>query len=80
EIGVRPEFVQFDADGIPVEIIKVDDLGRYQIVEVRHKDHTIKMVADEDVDIPPENPRISFDPANTRLYADGWVVGESISP
>jgi glycerol transport system ATP-binding protein len=74
EIGVRPEFVRFDAEGFPVEIVKVDDLGRFQIVEARHEDHAIKMIAGEDVEIPSESPRIAFDPHNTRLYADGWVV------
>ena len=74
EIGVRPEFVRFDAEGFPVEIIKVDDLGRFQIVQARHEHHTIKMIAGEDVEIPSENPRIAFDPHNTRIYADGWVV------
>lgn len=74
EIGVRPEFVHFDAKGFPVEIIKVDDLGRFQIIQTRHEDHTIKMIAGEDVEIPSENPRIMFNPHNTRLYANGWVV------
>ena len=30
EVGVRPEFVDFSDDGIPVAIDKVEDLGRYQ--------------------------------------------------
>lgn len=75
EVGVRPEFVRFDESGFPVEVVKVDDLGRYRIVEVRREGHTIKMIADEDQCIPTENPRISFEPTHTRVYADGWVVG-----
>ncbi len=74
EIGVRPEFVHFDDKGIPVEIIKVDDLGRYQIVLAQHEGIPLKMVVDEDIQIPSESPRISFDPAHTRLYMDDWVV------
>ena len=74
EIGVRPEFVRFDDAGFPVEIVKVDDLGRYQIVELRHDQYSIKMVADEDAVIPSERPRIVFDKSHTRLYADGWLV------
>ena len=74
EIGVRPEFVRFDDGGFPVEIVKVDDLGRYRIVEVLREGHSIKMIADEDVHIPSESPRVSFEPEHTRLYADGWVV------
>ena len=74
EIGVRPEFVHFDEQGFPVEIVKVDDLGRHQIVVARHHGSTIKMVVPEDTTIPSENPRISFKPEYTRLYHDSWVV------
>jgi glycerol transport system ATP-binding protein len=74
EIGVRPEFVYFDKDGIPVEIIKVDDLGRYQIVVAQHDNNTIKMIVAEDVQIPSESPRIAFTPKHTRIYLDDWVV------
>ena len=75
EIGVRPEFVRFDKQGFPVELVKVDDLGRYRIVEVRREGHAIKMIAGEDERIPTESPRVSFDPVHTRIYADGWIVG-----
>ncbi len=74
EIGVRPEYVRFDNHGFQVQVLKVDDLGRYRIVELRREGHSIKMIAGEDEHIPSENPRISFDPAHTRIYADGWVV------
>jgi glycerol transport system ATP-binding protein len=74
EIGVRPEFVYFDDQGFPVEIVKVDDLGRHQIVVASHQDSTIKMIVPEDTIIPSENPRISFNPEYTRLYHDSWVV------
>jgi glycerol transport system ATP-binding protein len=38
EIGVRPEFVSFAPDGVPVRIAKVSDGGRYRIVEATHGD------------------------------------------
>ncbi len=74
EVGVRPEFVRFDAGGFPVDIVKVDDLGRYRIVEVLREGHSVKLIVDEDEQIPSENPRVSFEPEHTRVYADGWVV------
>jgi glycerol transport system ATP-binding protein len=74
EIGIRPEFVSFCDDGIPVEIEKVEDLGRYQVVTVRHEAEQIKMLVDEDQAIPSESPQIQFDPANLRLYCDDWAV------
>ena len=81
EIGVRPEFIQFEqadetssANSIPVEITRVNDLGRFRIVETRHDEHVIRIVSPEDKPIPSESPRIIFDPDKTRLYADSWVV------
>jgi glycerol transport system ATP-binding protein len=74
EIGIRPEFVRFSADGIPVEIEKVEDLGRYQVVTVRHEAEQIKMLVDEDQAVPAESPRIEFDPDNLRIYCDDWAV------
>ena len=74
EVGVRPEFVQFDDKGFPVEIVKVDDLGRHQIVVARHENNTIKMILAEGEAIPSESPRISFPPEHTRLYQNSWVV------
>ncbi|MEX2408452.1 MAG: ABC transporter ATP-binding protein, partial [Rhodovibrionaceae bacterium] len=76
EIGVRPEFVSFAEEGIPVEIVKVSDAGRYQVVETRHGDAAIKLLIGEDRELPSENARLRFDPAHTQLYADGWIVEE----
>lgn len=78
EIGVRPEFIRFDLrndpSSIPVEIIKVNDLGKFRIVEVKHKQHLIKLISPEQDSIPSTSPHIVFDPEKTRLYADSWVV------
>lgn len=74
EIGVRPEFVSFAPDGIPVEIVKVSDAGRFSIVEVRHGEHLIKLLAPEGEALPSEDARIHFDPGHTQVYADGWMV------
>ncbi len=74
EIGIRPEFVRFSDEGIPVSIEKVEDLGRYQVVTVRHESEQIKMVVSEDHEIPSENPMIEFDPANLRVYRDDWAM------
>ncbi|MCY4285900.1 MAG: ABC transporter ATP-binding protein [Thiotrichales bacterium] len=74
ELGVRPEFVCFSDDGFAVEVTKVDDVGRYRIVDIRRGSHLMKMVVGENDTIPSENPRIRFDPAHTRVYADGWLV------
>lgn len=74
EVGIRPEFVEFANDGIPVSIDKIEDLGRYQVVTVNHESEVIKMVVKEDQEIPAESPKIKFNPAQTRIYRDDWVV------
>jgi glycerol transport system ATP-binding protein len=74
EVGVRPEFVAFAEQGIPVAVDKVEDLGRYQVVTVSHESSVIKMIVGEGKPIPSESPKISFDPAHTRIYRDDWAV------
>ena len=75
ELGVRPEFVTFAADGIPVEVVKVLDAGRYRIVETRQQAGTIKMLVPEGEPIPTGAARVRFDPAHSQIYRDGWMVG-----
>jgi glycerol transport system ATP-binding protein len=74
EIGVRPEFVSFADQGIPVNIAKVSDAGRYRIVQAQHGDTRINVLVEEDATIPTERAHVRFDPAYTWLYADGWLV------
>ena len=74
ELGVRPEFVRFETEGLPVEIAKIDDVGRHRIVETRCNDHSIKMLVPEGVSIPADKGHVRFDPAHTQVYADGWIL------
>jgi glycerol transport system ATP-binding protein len=74
QIGVRPEFVRFAAEGLPVRIERVADLGRHRIVEARHGEQVIKAVVAEGQALPAENGHLAFDPAHTHVYADGWLV------
>jgi glycerol transport system ATP-binding protein len=74
EIGIRPEFVSFANDGLPVDIVKVSDAGRYRIVEARHGERRINVLVADGAALPGEAARVRFDPAHTRLYADGWLV------
>jgi glycerol transport system ATP-binding protein len=74
EIGVRPEFVRFAADGIPVRVAKVRDGGRFRIVDAMHEAQTIRLLVGEGEEVPGEQGFVRFEPAHTRLYADGWAV------
>jgi len=76
ELGVRPEFVAFAETGLPVEVVKVADAGRYRVVETRAGETRINLLVGEDAEIPAERGWLAFDPAHTFLYADGWIVEE----
>ena len=77
EIGVRPEFVRFAPEGLPVAVERVSDAGRYRIVEARHESHSIKLLVTDASAIPSEGAFLRFDPDHTQVYRDGWVVGHS---
>jgi glycerol transport system ATP-binding protein len=74
ELGVRPEFVSFAAQGIPVDVSKVADAGRYRVVETRHAAQTIKLLVPEGHEIPTSKAHLRFDPDHTQVYEDGWIV------
>lgn len=74
QIGVRPEFVKFARQGLAIEIVKVNDVGRYRIVETRYQQQAIKLLVPEDEAIPAERAHLHFDPAHTHLYADHWIL------
>jgi glycerol transport system ATP-binding protein len=74
EIGIRPEFVHFAEEGIPVEIAKVNDAGRFRIVDARHGASRINLLIGENASVPATGARVAFEQKQTRLYADGWLV------
>lgn len=74
EIGVRPEFLHFSTQGLPVDVVRVDDVGRYRIVEVKIRDQSLKVVTQENDPIPEGSGFLAFDRYKTHVYADGWIV------
>jgi glycerol transport system ATP-binding protein len=74
EIGVRPEFVRFAEQGIPVQVERASDIGRFHIVDVRHGEQLIKLLVAEGQPIPEGRGHLAFDAQRTRVYADGWAV------
>jgi glycerol transport system ATP-binding protein len=74
EIGVRPEFVRFADNGLPVRVERVSDIGRFRIVDARSGDHLIKALIAEGQSVPSDGGHLAFDAARTQLYADGWIV------
>ncbi len=75
EIGVRPEFVRFANAGIPAEVVKVSDAGRFRIVETRSAGSRIRLLVPEGTAIPEKSTHLGFDLAHTQIYQDGWIAG-----
>ena len=69
--------VRFSTDGIPVEIEKVKDAGRYRIVDTRNGDVRIQLLVPEGESVATGSAHVQFDPAHTQIYADGWIVSEA---
>jgi len=74
EIGVRPEFVRFADSGLPVQVERISDIGRFRIVDARSGEHVIKALIGEGQNVPSDGGHLAFDAARTQLYADGWIV------
>ncbi len=74
ELGVRPEYIRFDPDGIAVDVRGIADIGRYRIVDASLGRHPFKIFCPEGVEIPADGARVRFDPRHANVYVDGWRV------
>ena len=74
EIGIRPEFVTFSNDGIPVKIIKVNNIGRHKIIDTECKSGKIKVVSHSSKEIPNGSAFLSFDKNYTYAYGDSRII------
>jgi len=79
ELGVRPEHVSFGAqDDLPAKILRVQEAGHVRIVEADCLGHVVRLVLQEGELVPAESISLTFDPARTRLYVDGWLAGSQL--
>ena len=74
EIGIRPEFVSFGKEGIPVKVIKVSNTGRHKIVDTECKNGKIKVLSESSKEIPSESAFLSFNKKYTYAYGDNWII------
>lgn len=75
ELGVRPEFIRFAKKGLPANVVRVSDIGRYRVVETRVGVTPVKLIVGEDVEVPTGGTHLAFDASHTQIYADGWIAG-----
>ena len=78
EIGVRPEYARLsDSEGLPVNIRRVEDVGRHKVIRADFFGTDINIIAGEDDEIGADMTRVAFDPARVNVYADDWRVKPS---
>lgn len=76
EIGVRPEYTALSGDknGLPIDIKRIEDIGRYKIVRAVHNKNDINIIVKEGEEISEDMKFVTFDPDRVNLYRDGWRV------
>jgi glycerol transport system ATP-binding protein len=74
EIGVRPEFVSLGETGIPAEVVRIADIGRFRIVETRAAGQRVNALLPEDRPVALGPTGLAFEPSQTRIYIDGWLA------
>jgi glycerol transport system ATP-binding protein len=72
-LGVRPEFVELGADGLPFTVTRVDDVGREKIVHGTIGGTAVAAILPEDGEVPA-HPRARFRPEGINVYADDWRI------
>jgi glycerol transport system ATP-binding protein len=76
QIGIRPEFVTFTdkAEGLPVTVQRVEDVGRHRIIRATALGHALNAIAPEGTEIATGGGRAIFDPAHINVYSENWRV------
>jgi glycerol transport system ATP-binding protein len=74
QVGIRPEFIKFSNDGIPVKIKRVSDTGRHKVIDTECSSGSIKILANTSTQIPSGSAHITFDQKHTYAYGDNWII------
>ncbi|PID55403.1 hypothetical protein CSB45_16210 [candidate division KSB3 bacterium] len=80
ELGVRPEYLTLkspDQEGLPVSVLKVDNIGRHKIARVALNGKELNVVANNLEGMTGDKASLQFDLAHTNVYAnDRLITGE----
>ncbi|MCC5812754.1 MAG: ABC transporter ATP-binding protein [Ectothiorhodospiraceae bacterium] len=79
ELGIRPELIDITPGtgpgSLPASLERVDDMGNYQLLQVRIGDHRLAVTAPEQFAGRPGDPlHLQFQEAAALLYRDGQLV------
>ena len=71
QLGIRPEHVSLvGAGGFPVQIRRVDDLGRIRLAHVTLGSHDLVATLPPDTTLDGDQAQLSLDPDRTHVYVD----------
>ncbi|TKB25082.1 ABC transporter ATP-binding protein [Desulfopila sp. IMCC35006] len=80
EVGIRPEYLRLappQEKGLPVKIIKIDDIGRHKIARVAVNERIFHVVMPEISAMTGDHASLAFDTAHTNIYVnDHLIAGE----
>jgi glycerol transport system ATP-binding protein len=73
EMGIRPDFVTLSAPGkgFPIQIDRIDDLGRNRIAHVRLAGHKLAVTVPPSLDTSRSEMTIAFESSRIGIFADG---------
>ena len=77
EVGIRPEYLslaQPHEKGLPVKIIKVDDIGRNKIARVALNNREFHVVMPELSGMTGDQASLVFDTAHTNIYVNDHLI------
>ena len=80
QVGIRPEYVQFTADGgLPVVVKHVEDLGHRRIVHAEVARSLISVSVPEGCSFDATMTQVRFIPDKINVFVDDWrVQGEAL--
>ncbi|MEM1051283.1 MAG: ABC transporter ATP-binding protein [Pseudomonadota bacterium] len=75
QLGIRPESAQLtNGEGLPVQILRVQDAGRQRLVNASVLGEEINIVLKADQEITSNMTHLTFDPTKVSIFCDGWRI------
>ena len=75
QLGIRPEFIRLSkADGLPVRINRIQDVGRHKFVNATLGDTEINIAVDEDTVLETDMTNVVFDRSKISIFSDDWRI------
>lgn len=78
QIGIRPEHVSLNAtNGLPAQILRVEDVGRHKIVRAQAMGQTLNLIASNQTTINTGMASLGFERGKISVFVDGWRFSPS---